>query len=149
LTADGKPTNRGSEAMASVVPFRNLPALAGYYCAVFALIPAAIAVLANVLPDTAASRIGPPALLAFPAGILMGLLALALGLLGLSKVKQEKHVKGTGHAATAIGLGAIVAVVSLVAWGLAAKNGITKEIGQGGAQRAINQRALSAVAGQS
>jgi len=58
------------DATGGMIPYKNVPALIGYYLGVFSIIPC------------------------FP----IGLAALVLGILGLRKVKQQPEVKGTVHA---------------------------------------------------
>lgn len=71
-----------SNAAAIVVPYKNVPALVGYYLGVFSLIPCLGAVLA--------------------------LGAVPLGIAGLRKARSTPGAHGTAHAITAIVLGSIV-----------------------------------------
>jgi hypothetical protein len=89
-----------------IVPFRNIPALAGYYCAVFAVLPLfAIAVgstsryAREVVFD----------LLPF-AGMLPGFIAVLLGLSGLRLARQTPMAGGRVHSWVGIVLGGLCAV---------------------------------------
>ena len=77
------------DGYSGVIPYRNKPALIGYYCAVFALIPL------------------------FP----IGLAALAFGVVGLKRVRRDPRVRGTAHAWIGIivggGLGILWLLLSL------------------------------------
>jgi hypothetical protein len=70
------------DGVSTVIPYRNGPALAGYYCGVFSLIPC--------------------------LGLILGPIALVLGILGLRAVKRTPEAKGTAHAIVAIVLGGLV-----------------------------------------
>lgn len=81
---------------AVIVPYKNVPALVGYYLGVFSLIPCIGGVLA--------------------------LGALPLGIVGLRKARTTPGAHGTAHAITAIVLGSLVllahiAVVLLINFG--------------------------------
>lgn len=69
---------------------RNRPALAGYYCAIFSLIPI--------------------------AGLFLGPAAIAYGIIGLDRGNQLPHRIGYGHAlfATVVGI-----VGSMISYGMA------------------------------
>lgn len=69
------------DTVASVIPYRNPLALSAYYCGVFSLIPC--------------------------LGLLLGPVALILGILGLRAVSKNKKAKGTGHAIAGIVLGGL------------------------------------------
>lgn len=75
------PRQKGGEGFATLVPYKNGPALAAYYCGVFGLIPI--------------------------LGFLLGPVALVLGIIGLVKKKKDPRVHGTGHAIAGIVLGII------------------------------------------
>ncbi len=68
-----------AEGLASLIPYRNPKALAGYYCGWLSLIPLAGLVLAPV--------------------------ALLLGILGLRRSWAEPGARGSVHAVIAIGFG--------------------------------------------
>lgn len=87
-----KPRKRSGsgEGFATVVPFRNGPALAAYYCGVFGLIPV--------------------------LGFVLGPIAFILGIIGLVKKKNNPKVHGTGHAIAGIVLGLIDPVLWIVLW---------------------------------
>ncbi len=73
------------EAIATLIPYKNSPALIGYYMGVFGLIPF--------------------------LGLPLSIAAVILGFIGLNKNKQNPQVKGKGHAITALILGIIELVV--------------------------------------
>jgi hypothetical protein len=75
-------------ATSIIVPYKNGPALAAYYCGVFGLIPI--------------------------AGFVLGPIALVLGILGLVRVRNEPRAHGTGHAIAGIVLGLIDPVLWVV-----------------------------------
>lgn len=70
-----------------ILPARNRPALLGYYCGVFALIPL--------------------------LGLTLGPLALVYGVQGLQRVLARPQVQGAGHAVAAITLGALTTLFNL------------------------------------
>jgi hypothetical protein len=74
---DDRPRRGG--AMSHVVPYKNPFALAGYYCGFGALLPV--------------------------LGVLLGPVAVVLGIIGFVKARQNPQAHGTGHAVTAIILG--------------------------------------------
>lgn len=71
----------GGELVRKIIPYHNVPALAGYYCAVFALIPF--------------------------LGIILGLIAFVLGLIGLRCARQNPAAGGKVHAWIGIILGGL------------------------------------------
>ncbi len=81
------PAYGGNETMASIIPFRNPPALIGYYLGVFSLIPF--------------------------LGLLCAIPAIVLGILGLKRRKADPRVKGLAHALVALILGSLFTLV----WG--------------------------------
>lgn len=87
----------GSDAAAVIVPYKNVPALVGYYLGVFSLIPCLGGVLA--------------------------LGALPLGIVGLRKARANPGAHGTGHAIVAIVLGSIVLLAHLAVVVLIAMDG--------------------------
>ncbi len=80
------PVGAPSGWVATVIPYKNLPALIGYYCGVFGI----------VLPG-------------------LGPVALVLGVIGLLKVSRNAQSKGSVHAWVAIVLGLLGLLVT-VAW---------------------------------
>jgi hypothetical protein len=90
---------RADDGAATLIPYRNMPALVGYYLGVFSL-SACIPLLGVV-------------------GIGMGIAAVVLGIKGLRNVSANPAAKGTVHAWIAIVCGAIFALVGL------AINGVT------------------------
>lgn len=77
-----QPRRRGKgDATGGVIPYKNGQALAAYYCGVFSLIPG--------------------------IGLILGLIALILGILGIRKASQQPEVKGTAHAIVGIVLGGL------------------------------------------
>lgn len=79
------PADQQGDATGGLIPYKNVPALIGYYLGVAALIPC--------------------------IGIPFGIAAIVLGILGLQKKKREPHVKGTAHAIVAIVLGLFSVIV--------------------------------------
>jgi hypothetical protein len=79
---------RDDDGVATIIPYRNGLALAGYYVGVFSLIPV--------------------------VGLILGPLGIIFGIVGLRRVNRNPDIKGTGHAVTAIVLGGIA---TLVNWG--------------------------------
>lgn len=86
-----------SDSVNKIIPYRNVPALAGYYCAVFALIPF--------------------------LGIVLGLIALGLGIVGLRLARQNPAAGGKVHAWIGIILGGLCGFgyLGLVVWFIAAR----------------------------
>jgi hypothetical protein len=76
-------TSTGDGAVSTVIPYKNPPALIGYYLGVFSLIPC--------------------------VGFLLGIPALILGIIGLKKANAAS--KGKAHAWTGIILGSIAIVL--------------------------------------
>jgi len=93
------PRRKGGDGFATIVPYKNGPALAAYYCGVFGLIPV--------------------------IGFLLGPIALILGIIGLVHKKKNPKVHGTGHAIAGIVLGLIDPVLWPVLWVLVF-DGLTK-----------------------
>jgi Domain of unknown function (DUF4190)/GYF domain 2 len=79
----------GDSPISTVIPYKNPPALFGYYLSVFSLIPV--------------------------VGLLLAIPAVILGFIGLKKAKESPGSKGTAHAWTALILGGI----STLLWGAA------------------------------
>jgi hypothetical protein len=75
--------------VSTIIPYKNPPALIGYYLGIFSLIPC--------------------------VGFLIGIPALILGFMGLKKSKETPGSKGKAHAWTAIILGSI----AILLWGAA------------------------------
>lgn len=73
-------------AVSSIVPYKNPPALIGYYLGVFSLIPC--------------------------IGFLLGIAAIILGTIGLRKSANAPGSKGKAHAWTAIVLGSVGILVT-------------------------------------
>lgn len=80
--------DRASEAVSTIIPYKNGRALLAYYFGVFSLIPC--------------------------LGLLLGPAALVLGILGLRYVKVNPTAKGTGHAIAGIIMGVLT---TLANWG--------------------------------
>lgn len=81
-------TTSGGDATGGIIPYKNLPALIGYYMGIVALIP----------------------LLGFPFGIA----SIILGIMGLIKRSRQPEVKGSVHAVIAILFG----MFSVLVYGL-------------------------------
>lgn len=79
-----------------LIPYKNGAALAGYYVGIFSLIPV--------------------------FGLILGPIAVVLGILGLRAVRRRPIVKGTAHAVVALVLGGLVtighiaAIVAMIVW---------------------------------
>lgn len=90
----GVPPQPGSpsDAVSTIIPYRNAAALTAYYLAVFSVIPC--------------------------LGALLGIAALVLGLRGLKFVKQYPDAKGTVHAWIGVVVGGIFGVgyTALIVW---------------------------------
>ena len=83
----------GDAVVSTIIPYKNPPALIGYYLAVFSLIPC--------------------------VGLLLSIPAVILGAIGLKKAKEMPGSKGTGHAWTALILGSITTLLwaaAVVIW---------------------------------
>jgi hypothetical protein len=74
--------------LSGLIPYRNTPALVGYYLAVFSLL----------------------------MGPVLGVPAVILGIVGLVKVRRQPHVRGTAHAIIAIVGGAITSLACGSIW---------------------------------
>jgi hypothetical protein len=73
-------THGTGDATGGLIPYKNPYALIGYYVGIFSL---------------------------FPCVPILSIAAVVLGIMGLSKVAREPHVKGTVHAWIAIVLGGV------------------------------------------
>lgn len=78
---------QGDESLATLIPYRNPPALIGYYVSVASLIPV--------------------------LGLVLGPAAVVLGVSGLQKRKREPRCKGMAHAIVAIVLGSLTGLANL------------------------------------
>jgi len=84
--AGGVPTASGaSDTLSKIVPYRNKPALIGYYLAVFSLIPC--------------------------IGLLLAIAAVVLGIKGLAVARQTPEAHGKAHAWIAIVLGGLMLIL--------------------------------------
>lgn len=86
----GLPPPPQDSALSTVIPYRNAPALTGYYISIIALIPV--------------------------VGLLAGPVAFGLGIAGYRRSREDPRAKGAVHAWIAIVLGALT---TLAYWGLA------------------------------
>lgn len=77
-----------TEAVSTIIPYKNVRALIAYYLGVFSLIPC--------------------------AGLVLGPAAVVLGILGLRYVKANPTAKGTGHAIAGIVLGGLTTLANWV-----------------------------------
>jgi len=81
-----------SDSTGGVIPYKNVPALVGYYMSVFGL--------ASIL---------------LPAiGVLWSIPTVVLGVKGLKKVKANPQLRGTAHAWVAIVLGGFTTIFHVV-----------------------------------
>ena len=88
-----------NDGISTLIPYRNVPALMGYYLGIFSIIPI--------------------------LGAVMGIAAVVLGIMGLRRVQQHPEAKGTAHAIVAIICGGlfgliwwaviILAIISIIA----------------------------------
>lgn len=85
-----------TDATGGLIPYKNMPALAGYYVAVFSLIPC--------------------------ASLLLGPLAVVLGVVGLRRAREQPIARGRVHAWVAIVLGALTLAGNVVAIGVLLAN---------------------------
>jgi hypothetical protein len=76
-------------ALSTLIPYRNGKALTAYYCGVFSIIPC--------------------------AGLILGPVALTLGIMGLQVAKREPERKGTVHAWIGIIAGGLFGLMNLAA----------------------------------
>ncbi|KKM00141.1 hypothetical protein LCGC14_1807420, partial [marine sediment metagenome] len=74
-----------TDATGGLIPYKNVPALVGYYLGVFSLIPC--------------------------IGILLGPVAVVLGILGLRRARLHPEARGKVHAWVAIVLGCLALIV--------------------------------------
>ncbi len=82
------PPPSGDETVAKVIPYKNAAALTAYYLGVFSLIPC--------------------------VGLILGIAALGLGVMGLKVAKRNPQAHGTVHAWVGIVLGRITFVGNAV-----------------------------------
>ncbi len=80
------------DATGGLIPYKNVPALAGYYMSIAGLLLMCVPVL----------------------GVLFGIAVLTMGIKGLKKVKAQPEVKGTVHAWIAVVGGSIETIVGIV-----------------------------------
>jgi hypothetical protein len=71
-----------ADSTGGLIPYKNGKALAAYYCGVFALIPC--------------------------VGLILGPIALILGIMGLQYAKEHPRARGQAHAIVGIVLGGLV-----------------------------------------
>jgi len=76
-----RPPPPRDDAVSKLIPYRNVPALVGYYCGVFALLPF--------------------------LGLVLGLAAFVLGIIGLRVARQNPAAGGKVHAWVGIILGGL------------------------------------------
>ena len=80
------------DATGGLIPYKNVPALAGYYMSIAGLLLMCVPVL----------------------GVLFGIAVLTMGIKGLKKVKAQPEVKGTIHAWIAVVGGSIETIVGIL-----------------------------------
>jgi len=76
-----------SDSTGGVIPYKNAPALFAYYTGIASIIPV--------------------------FGLVLGPIALVLGILGLRKRKRQPEVKGSAHA----WIGIVLGVLNILAYG--------------------------------
>lgn len=88
----GAPAAPQGDSTGGIIPYKNAPALIGYYLGIFSLLPF--------------------------IGIPLGIIAFILGILGLKKSKTNPHVKGKVHAYVALicGGGSALVWLSIIAF---------------------------------
>src|SRR4051812_694672 len=97
----GGSADGADDVVSHIIPYRNGMALGAYYCGIFGLIPC--------------------------VGLILGAIALVLGILGLRFAKANPEAHGTGHAIAGIVLGSleilghIGVIAGGVIWGIVAK----------------------------
>ena len=77
------------DGIARLIPYRNVPALVGYYLGVFSIFPV--------------------------LGVFLGIAAVVLGILGLKNAARDPSVRGKAHAITAIVCGTLFGLFWLAA----------------------------------
>ncbi len=77
----------GDAPLSGIIPYRNPPALIGYYLGVFSLLPF--------------------------VGVLLAVPAIILGIGGLVKRRRDPRVRGAAHAVVAIALGVLGIVITM------------------------------------
>jgi len=90
---DEEEDDEDESAVGRLIPYKNSRALAAYYCGVFGLIPG--------------------------VGVILGPIALILGILGLRYASEHRKAKGSGHAWAGVILGVLgplstVAIIILI-----------------------------------
>ena len=80
-------TVNANEPLAGLIPYKNWPALAGYYLGLFSLFP----------------------LLGLPLGIT----AIVFGVMGLRRAIENPMVRGKGHAITALICGTLFSLMNI------------------------------------
>ena len=89
LSPDEQPAPKPpSDPMASIVPYKNPPALTSYYLGLFSIFPV--------------------------IGLFLGIAALVLGTKGMKMVREYPEAKGKAHAGIGIGCGLVGLLFNLV-----------------------------------
>ncbi|MGH7200611.1 MAG: DUF4190 domain-containing protein [Planctomycetaceae bacterium] len=81
------PNYQQGDATGGLIPYKNGAALAAYYLGIFSLIPV--------------------------VGILLGIPAVILGIVGLKRARENPHVKGGVHAWVGIVMGSLMTLLWL------------------------------------
>jgi hypothetical protein len=84
---DQSGASRQRDSTGGIIPYKNPPALAAYYLGLFSILPV--------------------------VGLVLGLAAVPLGIMGLRRRKAMPEVKGTAHAWVGIGCGSL----TILLWG--------------------------------
>jgi hypothetical protein len=80
-------TVNANEPLAGLIPYKNWPALTGYYLGLFSLFPV--------------------------LGLPLGITAIVMGVMGLKRANANPMVRGKGHAITALVCGGLFSLFNL------------------------------------
>lgn len=109
-------TDDDRTAVARVIPYHNKTALIGYYCAIFSLIPAVVFPFVMFTDRAFPEEFGYLNLVLPIAGVVLGGLAVVLGIVGLVHARNNRRAGGGGHAGTALFLGLVTFLTCAVCW---------------------------------
>jgi hypothetical protein len=80
-------TVNANEPLAGLIPYKNWPALAGYYLGLFSLFPV--------------------------LGLPLGITAIVFGVMGIKRANANPMVRGKGHAITALICGGLFSLMNI------------------------------------